>query len=547
MKRKKYIFLIIIGVFLILMTQKSYSAVVDGADITDTTITINESTRDTALGELKNNYGYNGTEIQTQMILRTKITISTEQTPSVMGSQPKSYKSVKIGGQEVGGINLTDDDIKRMYGWDGKSTSWDASIIVSKKDENYQVQGNRYLNLKIDKLFTGNDIEKVNDETIDTSPMELSKLEDQENAEEMVDNIVEKVGDVKDAILGAVDFAKNFAHNPVGTLMTLLLDGVGGIADVIQSINNLFQILPETGTLEGNKFELDDLQKNSTLNKYTNVSKGYKAGNKADWQEKAIDLQNKNEGFNDKTKIPLTVVDVYTMAANKISAFDANFLVIDSNRHSSGSVWITIRNVFVLIIRVIIFIVAAGLMTSLIWNGIQLSSSTITPVNKQKHMNGVQNFATSVVMLLGTVVIMALCIYANQMFIGDLASGDNPELPIRVNVEEAKYSFSTTRTGYLAYKAQIENVDMWQTKGIYTILYLIFALRNLFLTLVMLFRMIVMFILAIVGPIIVLVHAWGKDEWAPLTYTDWALLYLGVASIQIILALVYRISMVVAP
>ena len=191
---------------------------------------------------------------------------------------------------------------------------------------------------------------------------------------------------------------------------------------------------------------------------------------------------------------------------------------------------------------------AAFLITSLIWNGLHLVRGSLSPEKRKEHVNALNRFATSLVMLVGTVIIMAIGIYANEMFLPK-AKGENAsqiEYPIRVNVKDAEYSFSTNITGYVRYMAQIENKKLAEKRFSYTGVYLILAFVNLMSVLAMLVRLVCMMVLAMIGPIIVVLHVLNIENRFKLTYKDWAKWYLRMAALQVILALICRLMLDVA-
>ena len=262
-----------------------------------------------------------------------------------------------------------------------------------------------------------------------------------------------------------------------------------------------------------------------------------------------VDISNENTGetkygFSSKTLIPVIPVDTFTMARGKIEIFDPNFLVVDTSIHTDQtSIWFTIRHIVTIAIRGMIFIVSGILLLGLIWHGIHLVGMSITPTQRRDHMEGLHTFAISILLLIGTLIIISLGIYINKMFASynNIDSG-TVELPIRVNVKEANYSFSTTRTGYIRYMAQIKNPNLIGHKIMYTAEYVILAVINLVIAVFFLVRMLVMAGLAAYGFIIVGARVIGRENLLPLGYRNWVLWYLRIASFQTILVFAYSIS-----
>ena len=126
-----------------------------------------------------------------------------------------------------------------------------------------------------------------------------------------------------------------------------------------------------------------------------------------------------------------------------------------------------------------------------------------------------------------------ICIFASEMFLNGISSSeDSDELPLRISVQDAGYSFSTTPTGYYRYMSEIENLDFVDEKLLTAFWYFLLALAKLLL--------LIMF-LAAVGIIIVLLYAFGKEESGFWKYSDWLKWYLLVGSMQVILAFANRL------
>lgn len=361
------------------------------------------------------------------------------------------------------------------------------------------------------------------------------------------------------------DLAKNLIKNTIGTICSLFLDLIRLIVDGIQIIINLI----ETPVLHrGLEFRLaytyDELvedykQKQAnedegnpsdlsagTRDMYTDVKavKTYGTGCEQ-WQKGPIEIDGDEYEFTMNTEIPVIPIDIYNMAIGDISLLDVNFLT-GNEYHDDNSPWMIIRNVAVAIIHITIYLSMAVLITSLIWHGIHIVKGSIdNPQARAEHKQGLKRFCTSLLMIVGTIVIMALCIFANNMFLGDLRA-EKDELPIRVSVNmplepSGGYSFSTNFTGYVRYMSQIEDVDMYGEKATYVFSYLGLVIVNLLGSLVMLVRMILMLILAIVGPIIAAVHAIRNESIGAINFNTWVKLYVSLAAIQIFFAIVCRI------
>ncbi len=539
--------LVVFLLILIFIPSIVSAVIIDGKDIKGNMIKIKENgtsldqERAQMIAELQNNFGYEGTTLQKQMILKPIIEITEETTPGGMAGPSTKYRIIKIGGHEVlRSSTITDDDIKKSYGWDGASTSWDCSMIVSKGDEGHEVGGEygQYLYLKIDKLFTGEDIDKVNEEEIDTSPMELALLEQDEAIDEMYDNIA-------DFINSAINFKNNLKHNPTGTVLTCVLDAYLPSIDKTQQMVNSFQKDDELVFSYKRLSESSDDEGPITRNMYANVSKGDENKGDDSWQEiRDVDINNtdlknfQKFGFSEKTKIPVVTVDITELAQNKVNKFDVNFLVVNNEIHESTSKWSKLRRVVFLIIRITLYLSSSLLVLGLIWYSIQLITRTaLTPSKRVIQQNAMNRFAKSCLMFIGTIVIMAIAIYGGQMLYTSVAQTMRTEQRIRVNVEEAGYSFSTNRTGYIRYMAQIENVDLSSKKLEYVLKYRIITLVNLLFSGFMLIRTFLMWVLAIVGPLIVVCDAFDLKNIFNMSFKKWAVSYLELGAMQVVLVL----------
>ena len=340
------------------------------------------------------------------------------------------------------------------------------------------------------------------------------------------------------------EIVKLLTEKPIETIVSGVCWLIRALADGIQMLANLIQTVPE-GTVGPITYSYDDLYKDGVRNTYTQVKKSTSSGT-----GKYVITINKNKDgkefeYDDGSyaEIPVIQADLYNMAIGNINAIDINFLVPNSS-HKEKSAWRTLRNFATTIIRIVIFLAAASLITSLIWNGLHLVGGSLTPESRRNYMEGLQKFATSLLMLVGTVIIMAIGIYASQMFFDKVKieeEGKAGELPIRVNVEETGYSFSTNATGYVRYIAGIENVDLYDKRMLYTLAYFFLALINLAAIGLMLVRMVVMLVLSIMGPIIAALHVWNQEGRVKVTYRDWVNWYLSWASIQVIFAVTYRL------
>ena len=488
---------------------------------------------------LQRTFNYQGNTLTKQMkFTNVPITFVEKKGRFILGTK---YK-IRIGtGDKAKELYVSEDKAKNTYGYqDGMSegSTWRAVIIASTKEENPQ-SSRRLIGVFMDEIYTGDEYNEGLNKSIDTTSADLEHLEEEKKAEKTMSTLA-----------GLADFLAN----PLGNIMTAIFQGVIGLGDLIQMGADFIQTIPlgtasdYTIVYDYNYLESDQV---GPRNMFTNVrlinvtpQDPDQTQTSDEYYSKIIDVPDNNEGFSISTPIPVIPVELYTIASGRIGALDVNFLIVDKSIHKDKSAWMIFRNVIALIIRGVIYIAAGCLLTGLIWHGLNIVASTVSPVNRKNHMNAIENLGKSIFMLIGTVVVMALCIYLSKMLLGDLNKQTSSELPIRVNVDSSGYSFSTNTTGYIRYMAQISNVDLWLKKGMYSFVYLFLALRNLFLVIVMFVRMIVMFIFSILGVLIVILHVFNKDNLIPINYTQWIIFYIGLTSIQVLLAVVYMITVI---
>lgn len=442
------------------------------------------------------------------------------------------------------------------------------SICVNAKKD--VLEGKYGLNLKntSNKIVDSDDYNESIE--IKSGNSEQQNFEDSKQSEKsnvlMIGGVEEhyNAGKIK-FIKNAFNFATNFASNPAGTVFTVIFDGFVRVIDFIQMAANFFETLGlETASdytvVYGYQYLSDDGNESSSVhtdpgaghrNMYTEVEAGYTENYKSDWQTEEpinIDIETTTSdedkyGFSSDSLIPVIPVDMYTIASGKIELFDPNFLVVDTSLHTDeSSIWFIIRKIATLAIRGLIFLVAGLLVSGLIRNAVHLVWGTVTPNEKKDLIAGINTFLTSLLLLVGTVVIIALGIYVNKMLISyNNIDQEHTELPIRVNVKEVGYSFSTTRTGFIRYMAQIQNVNLFGEKIAYTLIYLALALLNLGLAILFLIRAIFIMIASVYGIIIVGAKAIGKENALSMDYMHWLVWFLGLTSCQTILILAYSL------
>lgn len=366
------------------------------------------------------------------------------------------------------------------------------------------------------------------------------------------EGIFKLVTKVIPGIIGGIkDIKANLQKNFFGTLITWLLDILKFIADIFQMLANSFQtinlntIWDMTITYSGDYLytdgagELDDAG-SGNRDMYTKVG-AYEEEDKENKKENTIYIDGKKEGFTKDTPIPVIPGDLYYIALGDIELLDTNFLTIDRTIHKDeNSVWRHLRDFATSVIHITIYIAATLLIIMLIIHGIRIVAHTYdNPEERAKHIEALQKFATSLIMLIGTVVIMAISIFGSKALFNDIKKESSNEGPIRVNVKEAEYSFSTTVTGYFRYMAEIEDVDRYLEKTVYTVAYIVLVAVNCITMIFMFLRMIGMLVLAMLGPIVATLHVLNIKGF--MNYKTWVGFYVRLALVQVIMAIIYRI------
>ena len=313
-------------------------------------------------------------------------------------------------------------------------------------------------------------------------------------------------------------------------------------ADVEQTLINFIQTSTDHARDWVYTYSKEKLMNEGTegkRNKYTRVT-NYEKGQGESWQ-KIIDITKEEDDlrFEESSKIPVMTGDWYNAAVGHIDIFDVNFLTGNKN-HDEGSIWMIIRNFAVACINITIYAASAIILITLFIYGIQiLVGSFKNPEEEAEFKSKLNRFATSVATLIGCVLIMALCIFGSNALFNSYESTNTEELPIRVNVEGAGYSFSTTPTGYIGYMAKSNDVKRCVEKFAYTIAYIVMVWGNVAIIAIMLVRTATMWILAVIGPITAVLCIF--DIQTRFDFRRWIRLFVLLSSMQVILSFINMI------
>lgn len=530
------------------------------------------------LKTLKQDYGYNG-DIVSPLRINTNVTIT--KTSKIFWFSRK-YK-VKLGNKELD-EKYTKEQLVSIFGYEGEEdpkegTSWpiiigadvhepDTTVDPSYRQKDTWIVHFEYT-IKASEIWTGND----KPDTTETTDVDI------------------ETGSLMGTLNDTLDTVSEFLEDPIGNGCKFLLNILRTIFDGIQIIINMLQTsINHTLTDFRLAYTYDELKadseggKNTTTNEekeddatetdkgagnrdmYTKVSEFRRENYKKSWQ-KYIYIDGDEKGFTTDTEIPVIPVDIYNLAIGNLEFTDINFLTNDEEENNQNnqeeSPWKILRNFAVIIIRITIYLGCAILLTILIWHGVNIVKGSLdNPGAQVAHREGLKRFFVALLMLVGSVVIMALCIFANEMFLGKLKSNSNEyELPIRVNVRLSNngnssseadtnsesnsdtkgYSFSTNITGYIRYMAQIEDTDKCLEKAAFTLAYMAIVLLNVVAGIFMFLRMFIMLFLSILGPIVAVLHAVGIENKKILNYKTWAELYVSIAFVQVFLAIAVKI------
>ena len=438
---------------------------------------------------------------------------------------------------------FTIDELKEIFGLDESLSKsdlkegyqWKVSLIgtASRVERGY--------NIVLKFLYAGSDLNKVY--SVQTDDTEQ-------------DNIVADNADKMDKL---VDWFKDFAAHPVGKIIQAVMDWFTEvIGDSMQYLANLVQRIPDKtykgrDVLYSYKILETDSEYDGTggdglgnLDKYTKVGE-YKKGEAV---FKSIDIkkdknENDEDDFTEENEIPVMIGDLYNIAVGHIDFIDVNFLTGNTTknadgtglRHEEDSIWTNFRNFAAAIIRMSIYLASAILVMTLIWYGIGIIRHTFdNPRARLDGKEGINRLKNSLLILIGTILFMSLCIFGSQSLYNSISKEDSYELPIRVNVEDI-YSFSTTPTGYVRYMASTVDLEEGLQKLAFSMAYIALAAINLLAIVFMILRMFVLWILSIIGPIISVFYAFGKQS--PLSLQTWGGLYLSFSFIQVVITIVY--------
>lgn len=350
-----------------------------------------------------------------------------------------------------------------------------------------------------------------------------------------------------DIAADADDLEADIKKDFIGTCVTNFARVICWLFDWVQGLANSIQLDEANEVL----YSFDELQKDDTKNKYTQVSEGEEGKSKVTKKIRNNANDDDELDFDKDVKIPVMVGDLYNIAVDHIDFFDFNFFTgknarkLDGTlRHESNSAWIFIRDIVTALIRIGIYFASAVLIISLIIFGIRTTRSAInTPEKNAENKKALETLSKSIMMLIGSIIIMAVCIFATQELYQSIVTEDSYELPVRVRVQDT-YSFSTTYGGYIRYFALNEDVssNCWRSL-LCAVIYAFIAVLNLALVVLMLIRTFVMWGLSIWGPFLAIQNVFGRNVTE--RFGRWVRNYFGLAVVQIILVIINKLILAI--
>ena len=265
--------------------------------------------------------------------------------------------------------------------------------------------------------------------------------------------------------------------------------------------------------------------------------------NKGDPNKQEIyDVDAKDANFTEDIEIPTIPLDMYNIIYGKIDFLDVNFFNVDTSKHQEGTYWMFLRKVFSGALHIMIYLSIAFLIATLIIHGIMMVKNTMIPEKKKEQIDGLRHFVVALIMLVGSVLIMNLCIYGVNFFTSYFGNEEVGDAFIRVNVSggDKDFSFNANLTEFTRFMTQINTVEKLNDKIMYIAMYSFLVFANLVTLLIMLIRSFMIIILSVQGPIVATAYAIDKKVFN-MSYSDWVKKYLKWTSVQLVLMLGYRL------
>mgnify|MGYP001355426162 FL=1 len=463
---------------------------------TDASENTNEKIETDILKKLQE-WGYTGNEVTKEMKIKTTLHINGK-TGNDFNIRIGNDTNSELLGENT--ISVSEKVLKEIYGYPADKTvsdndSWEALLVIESYVDNPNQATICIWQAILQEVYTGDDIKEVEEKEVDDVRIDVPDVDrDYENIfEEIWDVTAGVVGNTIDFALDVKDFftklKDNVLRDAIGTVIYYILEIARFIfADIEQTLINLIQTSTDHSIDCVYTYSKDRLMKEGTdgkRNKYTQVT-DYVQGQGKSWQ-KIVDIAKEDDDlrFDETSKIPVMTGDWYNVAIGHIDIFDVNFLTGNKD-HDEGSPWMIIRNFAAACIHVTIYAASAIILITLFIYGIQILTRTFkNPDEEADFKSRLNKFVTSVATLIGCVLIMAICIFGSNALFNSFESRETSEQPIRVNVEGAGYSFSTTPIGYIGYMAKSNDVKRCGEKFAYTVVYILLVWCNVLVIFIM--------------------------------------------------------------
>lgn len=405
------------------------------------------------------------------------------------------------------------------------------AVIIAKKDLSNKAitvtetgAVNSGLKYFLDSVYTGRDMEEGNKVPISDKNTEIAAESGKEKAK-----------------------LPNFLSELWGKFTLLLCNGIRSIPDALQMGLNPFY---KFDTIEAKTVNakpdaitvpVETIQADSKKNERAQLTTG--DINKGDPDKQEIyDVDAKDANFTEDTEIPTIPLDMYNIIYGKINFLDVNFFNVDTSKHQEGTKWMLLRKIFAGALHIMIYLSIAFLIITLIIHGIMMVKNTMIPEKKKEQIDGLRHFVLALIMLVGSVLIMNLCIYGVNFFTSYFGNEEVGDAFIRVNVSggDTDFSFNANLTEFTRFMTQINTVEKINEKLMYIVMYAFLVFAN-FVTLgIMLVRNFMIIILSVQGPIVATAYAIDKKVFN-MSYSDWVKLYLKWTSVQLVLMLGYKL------
>lgn len=514
---------------------------------TDASENTNEKIETDILKKLQE-WGYTGNEVTKEMKIKTTLHINGK-TGNDFNIRIGNDTNSELLGENT--ISVSEKVLKEIYGYPADKTvsdndSWEALLVIESYVDNPNQATICIWQAILQEVYTGDDIKEVEEKEADDVRIDVPDVDrDYENIfEEIWDVTAGVVGNTIDFALDVKDFftklKDNVLRDAIGTVIYYILEIARFIfADIEQTLINLIQTSTDHSIDCVYTYSKERLMKEGTdgkRNKYTQVT-DYVQGQGKSWQ-KIVDIAKEDDDlrFDETSKIPVMTGDWYNVAIGHIDIFDVNFLTGNKD-HDEGSPWMIIRNFAAACIHVTIYAASAIILITLFIYGIQILTRTFkNPDEEADFKSRLNKFVTSVATLIGCVLIMAICIFGSNALFNSFESRETSEQPIRVNVEGAGYSFSTTPIGYIGYMAKSNDVKRCGEKFAYTVVYILLVWCNVLVIFIMFIRTIAMWILAIVGPVTAVLQIFNIET--SFNFRTWIRYYVILSLTQIFISFV---------